>query len=56
MSAGVAQVFIVVSEHAELVQKYVETAESCKQFAEGMPLRAWPTTLVFHRGLHVCVR
>ena len=34
VSAGVAQVFIVVSEHVDEVQKYVDAAESCKQFAE----------------------
>jgi translation initiation factor eIF-2B subunit epsilon len=33
VSAGVAQVFVVVAEHAEMVQAYLDTCSSCSQFA-----------------------
>ena len=33
VSAGVAQVFVVVSDHAEVVQEYLNKSHSCEQFA-----------------------
>ena len=34
VSAGVAQVFIVASEHTEALQKYIDSSQSCQQFME----------------------
>jgi translation initiation factor eIF-2B subunit epsilon len=34
VSAGVNQVFIVVSEHTDALQQYIDKAEACKQFTE----------------------
>ena len=34
VSAGVAQVFIVVSEHTEVLQEYIDNSQSCQQFME----------------------